>query len=90
LLLDSGRPDTLYNLGVTRVRAGNPLAAVEDFKRALVYWPDDPEVTYGVGWAYAHAGRCRDALEWLGEAISRRPELGALAAGDPAFEPCRG
>jgi hypothetical protein len=43
-----------------------------------------------VGWAFAHAGRCREALEWLGEAISLDASLGEVAGADPAFDPCRG
>jgi tetratricopeptide (TPR) repeat protein len=77
--LDPGFIDAYQQLGVSALRAGEPLEAIRALERAATLSPSDKEVFNRLGVAYAQSGRAEEA----GNAWRRALEI------DPMFEKAR-
>lgn len=98
--LDSSNPSVLNNLGVVQVRrSGNPDLGKPTyfFTKAADADPDDPDVLFNAGYAYALDRDPQGAIYWLRESLRRNPADGdahivlaaALEASGSAVEAAR-
>ena len=74
--LDSSSPAVLNNLGVVQIRRnGNPDRGKPAyfFTKAAEGDPDDPDVLFNLGYAYALDRDPQAAIYWLREALRRNP-----------------
>jgi tetratricopeptide (TPR) repeat protein len=77
--LDSSSPAVLNNLGVVQIRrSGNPEVGKPTyfFTKAAEADPDDPDVLFNLGYAYALDRDPQGAIYWLREALRRNPADG--------------
>ncbi len=71
---DPAHADALHNLGVQRLRAGNPAEAVPLLREALRLRPDLAEGHYNLGLALQRLDDHAGAVEAFRQAIERRPD----------------
>ncbi len=64
-------------LGVADAQASHLPAAIAHFEAAARYAPEDSGYRYNLGTAYLAAGRPRDAIPQLQEALRLKPDLSA-------------
>jgi tetratricopeptide (TPR) repeat protein len=62
------------NLGAAQLRAGNPAAAMESFRKALEGDPTDPDYHFNTGYALFRAGSFPQAAASFQAALERNPE----------------
>jgi len=77
--LDSASPAVLNNLGVVQIRRnGNPDLGKPTYflTKAAEADPDDPDVLFNLGYAYALDRDPQAAIYWLREALRRQPADG--------------
>jgi len=77
--LDSSKPAVLNNLGVVQIRRnGNPDLGKPTYflTKAAEASPDDPDVLFNLGYAYALDRDPQAAIYWLREALRRKPTDG--------------
>jgi tetratricopeptide (TPR) repeat protein len=63
-----------YNLGMAQSKLGLYEAAVESYKRAIEFKPDEALAHYNLGWVYAELGCYQDAIESYKQAIRIKPD----------------
>jgi tetratricopeptide (TPR) repeat protein len=69
--------NALYNRGNAHYYLGAYDKAIEDYSRALVLDPDNPEVLYNRGNSYAEVGDHARAIEDYSRSIAIRPDFDA-------------
>jgi protein O-mannosyl-transferase len=84
LRLDSNRPTTLNQLGILRLRSGDPTGAVAAFQRSLELAPELASAGANLGTVLVLLGRPSEAVPILQRAIAAAPDQPAayLALGD--------
>jgi Flp pilus assembly protein TadD len=72
---DASQPSILNNLGVVQIRRGAPADGKPTyfFTKAAEAAPDDPDILFNLGYAYALDRDPQGAIYWLREALRRNP-----------------
>ncbi|MEI6314982.1 MAG: M48 family metalloprotease [Syntrophus sp. (in: bacteria)] len=66
--------DDLFGLAVTCEKLGQTSEAFQAFHKAYVLAPKDPDILREMGIAYYHAGKAKEAIGFLQEAIKHDPD----------------
>ena len=62
-------------LGITLIRFGEPLEALEHFEKAAQLKPDDPDIYFAMAEAYSADGSYEKEIESLKKAIEMKPDF---------------
>src|SRR5678815_4584291 len=75
---ETSQPSILNNLGLVQIRRGAPADGKPTYflTRAAEAAPDDPDVLFNLGYAYALDRDPQGAIYWLREALRRNPTDG--------------
>ncbi len=74
--LDSSLAIAYANRAVAYGKLGKTIESIEDFKHYLIFNPNDELVYSSIGIAYQSLGQYQESIEWVGKAISLKPEYG--------------
>ncbi len=93
-LQDKGRTvlrsaDDHYNVGIAELNRRETASAIQHLEHALKLTPKADHVLYALAAANAVQGNSSEALSYLKQAVSYRPENRFLAARDSDFESLR-
>jgi tetratricopeptide (TPR) repeat protein len=88
--MTTGVPNRLLTRSAELSKDGKHAEAIAEAKKALAINPRSEQAMYQLARRYAAAGDRKQAIEQLGQAISRQPKQWKFeAASDPAFESIR-
>src|SRR5215471_3771815 len=70
--------EQLYEIGQRELQSGNPAKAIEDFRSALAFQPDNDEYQLSLGHSLEAAGRYDEAESYLLNLWERQPQDGMV------------
>jgi Flp pilus assembly protein TadD len=80
-----GDTELIFNIGATLVQSGRFEDAVSEFMTCEKLKPDDEAVLYMIAVCLMNTGKTRSAMEYLGRAVEKDPELKTRASKEEVF-----